>query len=539
MARRDERGVVLPITIIMLAAVVAAAALVIDLGGDRVVRRDMQAVADVVALDVVRALDGRVASGYPGYSATGPSATLLVDAKKETLSRQRSIVSVDPDRVKIQLMMVNKVTGEAPRPATAGEVPNAVRAVAASNSAFRIVPTDPDNTNTNIGAAALAMRGQPIACISAGATFLDVKPQGPLDTMLGKIVGVDRLTVLDPYGLAALDLEIPLIDLAAKLGVGSVEEILEAEVTAHDFVIAISDVLPHKGNSSSVAILDAIVNGLPDTTNLDIGEFLHLDTGGTSAANLAINTFTLVQAVIMVANKETGNFVNISSSVSAPGLAKIDLKAKVIEPPQIACGPVDPPQTARSAQIELRLSADVKAVVAETSIDPLFITVAEGTGTITDIQCFSEPKTMSVAATTAVGKLGLRVLTEVKVLLITADLEIAAPDPAVRPGGASIGSTSSQTLNFTFPANDLPLGQTAGTQFGNLGLSSLTPIKLNAVGLPLGGLLGSVVTPLLGTIDPLVSNLLRPVLAEIGASVGTVRIQPTGRPSCNEAYLRQ
>jgi uncharacterized membrane protein len=532
MSRHDERGAIFPMTVLLMSVFLLIASLVIDVGGDRLVRRDMQSMADVIALDVVRQLDGRVAGAYTGFDSTGPSTTLLAAAKDESLARQDSHLT-DPDTIGVRLAVADRSTGAFVRWAAAGDVPNAVRVWTTGSSAFRFLPSTP--RRTALQRSALAFMGDPVACISAGATLADVTPQGPLDTLLGKLVGVDRLTVLDPYALASLDLEIPMADLAAKLGVGSVDQIATASVTAHDFVFAISEILPHKGNSSSVAVLDAIINGLPDNVNLDIPDFLTLDTGDQSAADLSINTFTLIQATIMAANKN--RFIDLNLTGSIPGLSHVVVQAKVVEPPQIACGPVG--TTARSAQVQVRLVADVTALgglVASASVDPVYVTAADGSGTITNIQCVGATRTLSVSANTAVGTFGARVLT--KLLLGLTQLEIAAPDPAVKPNGAALGSTSSQTLNFNFAETDIPPGQTAGTSFGNLGLSSATPIKITVSGLPVGNVLDTIVKPLLSTIDPLVSDVLRPILVDMGISIGTVRIQPTSRPSCNNPRLR-
>lgn len=539
--RRTERGAAFVATVLMMSVILLIGSLVIDIGGDRVVRREMQAMADVLALDVVRRLDGSPAANYSGYDATAPSATLLAAAKTESLNRQSGALA-RPDTVTIRLAVTDKDSGDFVRWAGPTDIPNAVRVWTTGGSAFRFLPTTP--RDSSVQRSALAVIGPAIACISAGATFADVSPQGPLDTMLGKLVGVDRLTVLDPYALASLDLEIPLIDLAGKLGVGTVDDIMTANVSAQGFVLAISEVLPHKGNSASIALLDAIANGLPNTGTMDISKILTIDTGGGSGTGLSINTFSLIQSTIMLANKE--NFVNIGTVISVPGLSKVTVTAKVVEAPQNACGPIG--TTARSAQLQVRVAAEVKSLgsldVVSAEIDPLFVTVAEGSGRITEINCSAGDRSVSVLANTAVGKVGVRLLTKVKVAggllggLLTVPLEVGAPDPGVKPAGADIGSTSSQTLDFDFPGTDLPAGKTAGTVFGNLGLSSITPIKLTADGIALGPLLGSVVVPLLGIIDPLVSTLLKPILASLGVSVGTVRIQPTSVPSCNEPLLR-
>ena len=523
--RHDERGAVFPATLVMMGVIFLIISLVIDVGGDRIVRRDMQSIADVLALDVVRNLDGRAASGYTGYDSTGPSSTLFSTAKQESLDRQAAIA--DPDTVTVRLAVTDKDSGAFVRWAAPSDVPNAVQVWTTGSSAFRFLPSVP--RRTNLQRSALAVLGPPVACISAGATFIELVPQGPLDTFLGKLIGVDRLTILDPSGLASLDLEIPILDLATALGVGSVDQIATANVTAHDFVIAMADVLSHQGSSAS--LLNGIAAHLSDSTNLNIGSILSLNTGNQSAADIAVNAFSLLQAVIMAANKDT--FVNLNLTGSFPGLASVTSSAKVVQPPQIACGPVG--TTAHSAQLQVKVSADVTALnglVASASFDPIFVTAADGSGTITSITCVGTSRSLSVQATTAAGKVGAHVLTDLLLHLTHVTVDAGGAN------GASIGTTSSQTLNFTFPTSDLPPGQTAGTAFGSLGLSTITPISISVSGLPVSNLLDGIVKPLLGIIDPLVSAVLRPTLTSLGVNVGTVRIQPTSRPSCNNPFLR-
>jgi hypothetical protein len=343
--------------------------------------------------------------------------------------------------------------------------------------------------------------------------------------------------------VAALGVEVPLLDLATKLGVGSVNELATAQVSARGFILAMSEVLSNNGNAASVSLLSAIVTKLPTNSNLNIGEILQLDTGNGRAAGLGINAFSLLQSVIMVSNKE--NFVSIGQSTSAqpewptnvPGFPQASIEVKVIQAPRNACGPVG--TTARSAQLQIRIRGDLTelgGLVASATIDPLFITVADGSGTITNVTCSGGVRTMSVTATTSVAKVGLTLRTTL--LLGLTRLVVGVPDPAVKPAGADIGNPTTQAMNFTFPEVGMPPPQTAGTEFTSLGLSGITPIKIDVSGLSVSGLLDSTVKPLLNIIDPLVSTYLRATLTSLGVNVGTVRIQPNGRPSCNEPFLR-
>src|SRR3954470_17895235 len=71
--RRGERGAITPMVGMLLVVLVPSSAMAVDLGMQRVVRRDMQALADVVALDVVRLVDGHTAAQIKGgYNGLPP-----------------------------------------------------------------------------------------------------------------------------------------------------------------------------------------------------------------------------------------------------------------------------------------------------------------------------------------------------------------------------------------------------------------------------------------------------------------------------------
>jgi uncharacterized membrane protein len=385
--------------------------------------------------------------------------------------------------------------------------------------------------------SALAVIGPPIVCISAGATLADLTPNGYLDQLLGRLVGLDKLSIVSPDGVAALDAQIPLGDLATHLGVGTVDQIATANMSGRAFLDAAADVLSNDGQIAGAELLHLIAAHVNGTTNFNIGTILNMATGTGSAADLKLNAFSIVQAIIEVSNKN--NFVALAIPITIPGLTDITLQAKVIEAPRIACGPVG--TRARSSQIEISLVAKVTVLgglVTSAKLNPLALTVGDGYGQISEITCSAGgASTVGVTADTATARLKLAL--EATVTLLTA-LKVGVPDPAVKPDGAAIGNTASFPLTFTVPAGStsLPAPQTAGSAIGSLGLASVTPIKIEVIGLNLGGLLGGVVTPLLGIIDGLLNPLLNPLLQSLGLRIGTVEIQPVTRPACNEPVLR-
>jgi uncharacterized membrane protein len=531
--RPDERGAILPITVVLIAVTLALASLVVDIGGDRVVRRDMQSVADLVALDVARTLDGRLAGAYTGYDSTGPSATLLATAKAESLARQSGLLST-PDTVRLRLAIADHITGAFIRWAGPEEVPNAVRAYATGSSAFRMLPATPESTN--LERSALAVVGQPLVCVSAGSTLADLTPDGTLDQLLGRLIGIDRLSIVSPDGVASLNAQVPLGDLATQLGVGKVDEIATANVTARSFLVAMATVLSNNGNLAAANVVNAIAARVNGTTNLNVGSFLNLTTGTGSAVGLKHEAFGLVQAVIEASNMDS--FVTLGVPAGVSGLAVTELRAKIIQPRRIACGPVG--TMSRSSQIQLSLRADVlnlSSGIAAAKLDPLLLTVGDGWAEIKEITCTPSVTRVRMTADTAVALVKLHLV--IGMLLGLSTIEVDAPNPAVKPDGAEIGKSKGNPLTFEFNPgnNEIPHSQTAGNSLQNLHLQTISPTKITVIGLPVSGL-NSLVNSVLGGVDGNLNSILGPVLSSLGLRLGTIEIQPTTRPSCNEVVLR-
>jgi uncharacterized membrane protein len=531
--RHDERGAILPITVILLATTVLFASWVIDIGGDRIVRRDMQAVADVVALDLARSLDGRAASAYTGYSATAPSSTLLATEAAASLDRQSGLIA-RPDTITVRLAMANTQTGAFIRWADAGDIPNAVRAYVTGSSAFRLVPGT--TRSSNLQRSALAVIGQPLVCVSAGATLADLTPGGTLDLLLGRLIGIDRLSIVSPSGVASLSAQIPLGNLATQLGVGTVEQMATLNVTGRGFLQAAATVLSNNGDVAAAAVMNAIAARVNGTNTFSVGSILSLNTGKGSAFGLKQEAYGLAEAVIEVSNMN--NFVDLGVPAGVSGLLPLTFRAKIIQAPQIACGPVG--TRAHSSQIQLSLTADdtgLSGIVAAAKIDPLLLTFGDGWAEVTEITCTPAVTRVRMSADTAVGLFKLHL--HIGVIGGLTTLEVDVPDPDKRPNGAEIGKSHTNPLTFTFNqgGSDIPPSQTAGNSLQNLGLQTTSPVKIQVLGLPLGNL-NSLLNTVLSSVDGHLNTILAPTLSGLGLRLGTVEIRPTTRPSCTPLALR-
>lgn len=531
--RRDERGVILPITVVLMASAILLASLVIDVGGDRVVRRDMQSVADVVALDVARSLDGRAAGAYTGFSATGPSATLLATETAASLGRQSGLIA-RPNTVAVRLAMANQQTGAFIRWADAADIPNAVRVYATGSSAFRFLPAT--QRSTNLQRSALAVIGQPLVCVSAGATLADLTPGSTLDVLLGRLIGLDKLSLVSPSGLASLSAQVPLGSLATQLNVGTVEQLTTASVTGRSFLQAAATVLSNNGDLAAASVLNAIAARVNGTNTINLGEILSLNTGKGSAVGLKQEAFGLAAAVIEVSNKN--NFVDLEVPAGVSGLLPLTFRARVIQAPQIACGPVG--TKAHSSQFQLSLVADdtgLTGIVASAKINPLLLTVGDGWGEINEITCTPGVTRIRMSGDTAVGLVKLHV--DVGVLGGLSVVKLDVPDPDKKPNGAEVGKSHTNPVTFVFNqgGTEIPPSQTVGNSLQNLGLQSITPIKTEVIGLPVSGL-NNLVNTVLSSVDGHLNTILAPVLTGLGLRLGTVELRPTTRPSCSPLALR-
>jgi len=530
---RDERGAVFVFSVMILSVLMIVASFVIDLGIDRIVRTDMQSLADTTALDMATVMDGSQTT------AEIESSAAYASTRNGTLDRNAASTAVTLNRDDIDIEFgIADSNGKWLKSAGPTEYPNAVKVSASGSSSIRLWPgQDPAKPRRS----AIAVQTPPQVCITAGAALADLAPGGTLDTLLGKLIGIQRLTLVSPQGLASLSAEVPLLKLATTLGVGSVGELATvSSLSALGFVNAMADVLTADGNVAAATVLRDIALKLNATTNINVADILAVGSGNGAAADLGLNAFSLVQAVIQAANKNS--FVDVAVPVTVPGLTVTSVKASVISPPVNACGPKG--TKARSAQITIRITSGVSVLgglVAEAALSPLEVTVADGTAEIGDIVCSGTGGTVKVAADTAAARLKLNLkVTLLDVLFLPGlKVELGIPDPALRPTGASIGSTSKVTKTFTYAATGVPSAQTFGTGLGSLGLSTIAPVKANVLGLDLGSLLSGTISPLLVLVDPLVSTLLNTILTPLGLNLGTLQVAPTGRPVCNLSALRR
>lgn len=571
-ARREERGAVAVLTAALIVVVLAIAALVVDIGTQRVARRDMQALADTVALDMGRLLgNGRtrqqIETGTTGFVA-------MSAAKTGSVARNITQVVGNPSDVVVDAYLVTLIddTSDADTAkdnyATAGGLPVQV---AASGVPTGVVVLARTKVSFGFGAAlgvtsgeasrsAVSSQSTPSICFSVGASALTLNTdKSALSPLLNGILQVN-LSAVGYGGLVGIqNASVPIAGVLAQLNVGSAEALATTNVTIAQFTAAAAQVARANGDTASAAVLEAIQFGAAGTA-VNLAQILALQSG-TPVAGLTsnVNLFQLVTAAIVAANGQN------AITLGVPGVADV----KVIEPPRIACGSRG--ATATSAQLQFRLTPTIAANAAPGLLGGTTdLTVRVGAARTTidaDLTCVPDTVTLKTETgavsvvppvAPAVGQIGLRVTlsrflqaTPVIGGLLELALRALGTDEvalSVRVDGSIASATETRVVTIpaapaplpriVFPENgvaktlDLTAAQVTITTGGVLGL--LTDI----LGTVTNQLLSNLVIPLVDSVvDPLATTLVNTLTGVLGLKLGVADVDVLGRPVCQSTKL--
>ncbi|MFC7505688.1 hypothetical protein [Nocardioides sp. GCM10030258] len=557
--RMDQRGVTAVLMAVGLTiVVVVSAAFAVDLGQQRVVRRDMQAVADVVALDLVRLLNGGKASAYD-KSAFDEAKNRSVSRNDDALGGALTSADVTWDFVKRNgdnWVVIEK---------TSDEVPAAVKVSATSDTSFAFggVTGVARGGSTRTAVA----QAEESACVRVGSFIasLDTAQSALLNPLLGGLLrSTVNLDLVSYKGLAAAN--VSLLDLVnlGGLGVGTVDELLALDnLKAGDLLIATAKVLDSKGKLVEANILRSITVGA-STPTIAIGDLLNLAPGDSAALGAGINVLDLVTGTAFVANQDHAVAIP-NLGISLPGVASVTTSLSVIEAPKPTCkGDADPAST---AQIRLNLSAHINGrslsvplLNTSVTVAPIDLAISIDLGKaiaqVTKVTCNpTGPESVTVALSSAVvggvsisanagikatvdpvgglltnvlGLLGLGSLLKPPYLTLDTSLNIAA--------GTGMSSTFNKTVVVPVPGGyTTPVGSGTGML---LGAVTVTPaVNTDLVLHYWDGLLilGSwkerhITDPLnsvfTGVLNPIIQNLLSVVLNPLVATLQTALIEP-------------
>lgn len=426
---RRDRGAVLPLIAIALPVLVVMTSFAVDLGRQRAMRRDLQANADVIALDLVRIIDD---------AATPPSSAVTLTALKSSLARNDLDTVSTVDGSEGALVEWGNWTDTpagtpCPQPIvtapptcfTAGLIPiNAVRVTfddeldyffqPGTGSATRsAVATMGPRTGLTVGSVAAGLQ-LTLPAGGAAATATVEALNARLAASFGASIpspGTVGLSAVSYQGLAATDVEIWRIAQAG--GFASPNELLQEELTVGEFLSYTASALDQQAAegdpnaaASAVAVRELgseIQNsvGLESAGTIRMGKTIEFAQGGDDAAAAgSINVVDLLSGGAEVINGK--HFLSYSFNPGLPGVARATVQQYVVSPAKTKYGPVGTQATNKQMGFQITLDvAPLLGMIRPVTV-PIVVEAATATGTVDAIRCDTAPKQVDVDVDTSV-----------------------------------------------------------------------------------------------------------------------------------------
>lgn len=370
---RDERGSVAPFVAISLLVLILMAAFAIDLGVQRIARKDMQALSDAVAVDAARVVDGRTrASIEAGSSTTGamtPLGTVLDNSVRRNLDSALGTPSrcdgggtrsaVADSCVRAYLVDIDDQTGTypmaggLPQQVAPGEVPDGVVITSMTTVDFNFSVVigigSGDATRSavagNIPSACFRLGSYAAAINTGNSTLL-----APLNSLLGL-----NLSLVGYQGLA--NTSVSVAGLVATGLVGTADQFLTGNVTVRQLAQASVAVLQNQTpqNQAAITALNAIINASGSTGNIRVSDIINISPNDGAALNTAISVLDLVGGGLQIANGNSAVAINGLSVTAGSVLGVTANSIKVTERPGLTCGTINTaPSLATCANLTAR-----------------------------------------------------------------------------------------------------------------------------------------------------------------------------------------
>jgi uncharacterized membrane protein len=332
----------LAITVIVLMTSFA-----VDIGRVQLERRDLQAVADAVALDMVRELD---LAGDP--VAWAAELTLTRDRNGFTASGTES------DGIR-DLVATPGCYDDATDVFTAGcATPDAVLAVATDTVDYVFQPGSKRTSREAIA------EQEETAEFRVGSFVAAIDPA--TNSIIGQILNsvMPGASAVSYAGL--LDANVTVADLAANLPVtvGSPDELLDAEITMADLLVASADALAANGNAADAAFVQGLVGLAVGGGTFRFGDVIGASAGGdTPAGDVVLQVPQLLTTAAFLVDGE--HLVTVpASTLNIPFVGDVGLRMTGIEAPRT--GGIQDGASVTTRQISLEVTPAINISTTRT-----------------------------------------------------------------------------------------------------------------------------------------------------------------------------
>lgn len=550
---RDEGGSVILLISISMVMILGFTALTVDIGRLSGERRDLQDVADVVSLDVVRELEAQTALHAP---LTGPPLAAVIQGDSAFGGAiQRSADRNEFPRNQLVVVVGRKDPGVAFRPGPmllAAELPNAVEVTAGETVDFAFAEGSASTTRR-----AVASR-EAHAGFSIGSylTSVDTAQTRILNRVLDDALGIQ---LVGYNGLIGAKLSLEEIGLAMQGGAMTPNELLTGTVTMDKLGTAMVEALRRDGQFAAADALEAgSVN--VKTVGVKLGDTFKVGPGGERAAAAAeVDVLSLLTGSAFVVDKEHAFTLDeLNASTPIPGLSNVTASLSVISPPAFAFGPLG--VSAKTAQVKLTITPTFNLTTGDLSGDmcklygeglltlteeleclpllatvlkiilknnlikldvtgsaPMVVTSAEAKGTLTAIDCTTGSRSIAIKPEVGAVTLDQAVNIEVKPTVLG---RAVAPISVQTAARASASNANLNVETFLEPDQFGVRRQVGTTPVGLSQLLALDTTKVQLGSVKLQKVLGVFDQRLVDEINGALGQVDQQVLSRLSKTLG-------------------
>ena len=537
----------------MSVVLIGIAAFTVDLGQQRVARRDMQALADMVALDMSRLVDGTSKATIEGRASWAAT-------RAESIARNSTTFGDDPE-VTVTLGSLNRETG-AFTAFTDGEdarVPNAVEVSATTSVGFSFLGGSGRAVRTAVGT------NRKSACFQLGSYAAALDTDNSLLAPLNQLIGAD-LQLLSYQGLTNADISIT--EVGTELGVGGVDQLLNGSVTTGQFYAAtIAALQMEGGNEAAITALQLLQAQVNLAEPFRLGDLVAIDPDADAALTTDLNLLDLIAGSALIADGQHAvSLPDLKASI--PAVAAVHSTLNVIQKASMACDD----EAATQSQLVGAVGVDLKlpdlGLFKVTGGATLNVNLGNARGNLTtpgpscNAGTLVDPDELNVALATALSTLSLSaplhlVATIATGLPLVGNIRIAFD---VNLSTSQPMPPASEIVPLKIPPND-EVPKSVGAQVLLPAIAAPIAINLSVTNpggvLPLAtvlnlvsGLVNSTLSTTLGlvsnTILPIVTNLanslyteiIKPLTDLLGINVAGADVLAIKRPNCGAPELR-
>lgn len=471
----------------------------VDIGFTVVSSRQAQALADTGALDMTR---------YINLADNALGQTAYNNYLKTELANVQSDNGAGNVTFTATGMYWSKTTGwTAPAKGCYPQLPPlATPCTAVKVTATQSVPRIFAGGSSSVTRSAIAAV-TPEDGFSIGTYLASVNSQQLC--VLSQILGLAQcpssssLTLAGYEGLASGYVTVQQL-ITASGGLLTPSNVLTANLSEGQWSSFLSTALSAEGSSTASEDLTSLDLNGPSTAKLC--QLVSINGSACTGTNSNLSdpdlsaSLNVLQTLTTEAELANGtSAINVQSALGITGVAGATLSLDLIQPPQIAYGPVG--TTATTAQV----SADLQLNLGLLGTLDIPLTAAQGTATLTGVTCSSQNNSFVSAAINASTTTATAAVTLAGASLGTLSISGATPNPQLAFGATVVPPTAS-----TLAANSNP------TAFGT------TSPSLNYSG-PATGFVSTLLatTVVAGvTVQPLLQSVLGPILQAAGVSIG-------------------